>query len=206
MKDESEEILDQPSLILQTNSIDFDLRMLRGLGLAYFFYGLVYWIQLGEFLVPLPMVYIFIPFSGIIMFLRSINHWIGAFILLLLPVMVLKDLTLNDYPNLSGLLMLATFLVWSIWSWTVGLKSDLKNYTKGLFIGSQNLIWLMWLISSSLVQIIIVIAILIGATIYVRRYLEEATCVHHVRVGLLIQFMMVLYLLQQLSIYWTTYG
>lgn len=200
MKDNSDDILDKPSLAFQVHNVHFDLKLLRGLGLAYFFYGLVYWIQVADFIAPLPMVYIFVPAAGVILFLRSIKYWVGAFVLLLLPFLVLKDLTLNEYPNLSGVGLVILFVVWTIWSWTVGRKIKV-GAIKWLFISSQHLIWLMWLIPSSYVQMAVVICVLVGSTVFVRNFIDVAEEVHNVRVGLLIQFMMALYLIQQISFF-----
>lgn len=202
MNRDSENILDQPPVIFQTDSIDFDLKLVRGLGLAYLFYGLVYLIEISEFLVPLPMVFFFVPITGIFMFFRSIGKWKGAFIFLLLPILVMKDLILNDYPNITGILLVITFVFWTIWAWVAFYGENKKGFKCWIFVIAQTAIWLVWLVPNIYVQTSVVLLSLVGVTIYVRLNINNMAKAHHLRVGLLIQLIIVLYLIQKVSQLW----
>lgn len=204
MKRDSENILDRPSTIFKTDSIDFDLKLVRGLGLAYLFYGIVYLIEINEFLVPLPMVFFFVPIAGVLMFFRSIKKWKGAFILLLLPILVMKDLMLNDYPNITGMLLILTFASWTVWAWVAFFGEDNGNFKLWTFAITQTAIWLVWFMPNTYVQTSVVLLALIGVTTYIRLNINNAEKVHHLRVGLLIQLIIVLYLTQKVSHLWVS--
>lgn len=204
MKRDSENILDQPSAIFKTDSIDFDLKLVRGLGLAYLFYGVVYLIEISEFLVPLPMVFFFVPIAGALMFFRSIGKWKGAFIFLLLPILVMKDLMLNDYPNMTGVLLIITFASWTVWAWVAFFGEDKGNFKLWTFAITQTAIWLVWFVPNIYVQTSVVLLVLIGVTTYVRLNINNIEKVHHLRVGLLIQLIIVLYLTQKVSHLWVS--
>ncbi|CAG5078829.1 hypothetical protein [Parvicella tangerina] len=190
---------------LEANTIDFDLKIVRGFALSFFIYGLVYWMQIQEFLVPLPMVYFFIPVAGLLMFLRSIK-WPWAMVLLFIPFVVVKDFTIQNYPNITGVGLIFTFLLWSGWAWNVFFREPKKNLMTWVLPVSQSLIWLLWLIQSDWVRLILIVLILMGATVYVRRNLDNPKAFRNVRVGLLIQLVTSLFLMQQFSYYWVSLG
>jgi hypothetical protein len=193
----------RPSQHISKKSIDFDLKLVRGFALSYFIYGLVYWIQIKEFLVPLPMVYFFVPVAGFIMFVRSIKWW-AAFVLLLIPFVVLKDLTLYAYPNVSGVLLLLTFLSWSGIAWYIFYKDKDRSLSSWVFPISQSLIWLVWLVKGQEIQLTMTLMILIGATMFVRKHINDANAVYHLRIGLLIQLVVTLFLMQKISMFWVS--
>lgn len=203
LKKESSHILDEEMSEPQVGSVDFDLKIVRGFALAFFLYGLVYWFEIGDFLVPLPMVYFFVPVAGLLMFVRSIK-WIGSVALLLIPFIVIKDLTWNSYPNFTGVLALITFLVWSVWSIFVFKRKEEKNWKSWFFVASQQLIWLIWVVQIPVVQLVMALLILIGVTVFVREQINNVNQVYNVRVGLLIQLIIALFFLQKISILWVS--
>ncbi len=170
--------------------------------MAYFLYGVIYWLQLGEFLVPLPMAYFFVPIAGVLMFLRSIQKWLGSFIFLLLPVLVLKDLTLGIYPNVTGIALLVTLAVWTAWAWVVFYSSKERKTWDWALPLSQSLIWGIWLVPFFYVQVTFILLMLIGVTIFVRKEINNMHQVHHLRVALLIQLLIVLFFMQKISHTW----
>lgn len=199
MKDRTEDILDKPAAVSQRDSIDFDLKLVRGFGLSYFLYGLVYWLQVEVFLVPLPVVFYLVPIAGVLMFFRSIGKWLGSFIFLLIPFIVLKDLLIYRYPDLTVFLLIGTFLFWTIWAWSVTLKNTKKDLRSWLFSISQSMIWMLLLVKNDYIQVGAIATILVGVTFFVRKNINSKSMVHHVRVGLLIQLIIVLFLLQKIS-------
>lgn len=201
MKGDPKHILDKPFSVFRDDSIDLDLKMVRGFALSYFIYGLVYWIQIKEFLVPLPMVYFFVPLAGVVMFVRSVK-WIGSFLFLLIPFIVLKDLVWIYIPGLTIILSVLTFLSWTLWTWLTFIKNKNTDVKSVVFLVSQHLIWLLWLIQIEWVQVICIVFVLVGVTLFVRMNLDEKKQVFNLRLGLLIQLIISLYLMQKVSILW----
>lgn len=201
MKGNTEDILDQTSTFFKDHSIDLDLKMVRVFALSYFVYGLVYWIQIQEFLVPLPMVYFFVPLAGLVMFTRSIN-WLGSILYLLVPFLVVKDLVLVHFPTITGVVALLTFLLWSVWSGIVFTNQKERGVKSYVFLVSQQMIWLLWALPFEWMQIVLMLVILIGITLFVREHLDVKKQVYNVRLGLLIQLIISLYLMQKVSVIW----
>lgn len=180
--------------------IDVDVKLARGLVLAYFIYGLIYWLQEGAFLVPLPTVYYIVPFLGLVMFSRSYK-WIFSPIFLMMPMLVLKD-WLSNWPMVSMLAILLTLLTWVLWSATYFFRFG-KSAKNQLILGTQiSVIGFLFPIVQEVwwLQGLICLVLLVGATVLTRiDEIDREDLVYHQRVGVLIQVLSTLFLLQLFS-------
>jgi hypothetical protein len=92
--------------------------------LTYILYGVFYIFTLGDFIVPLPVIYLAIPLVAIYFFIRSIQSNKSWF-LLLLPFIVLKDVMMELNINFVAFISYASLVSWALF---------------GLFILRQKLI------------------------------------------------------------------
>jgi hypothetical protein len=92
--------------------------------LTYILYGVFYIFTLGDFIVPLPLIYLAIPLVAIYFFIRSIQSNKSWF-LLLLPFIVLKDVMMELNINFVAFISYASLVSWVLF---------------GLFILRQKLI------------------------------------------------------------------
>lgn len=188
----------KPDYEPKVDLLDLDLKIVRGFALAYFIYGIIYWLEIGKFLVPLPMVYYFAPTVGIIMFVRSIK-WKGSVLFLLIPTLILKDLTINDWPILTSSVMAVSIILWLMWSVVAFLQSD-RKIGEWIFLVSQISLLSLFFIEASLSGVVISL-ILIGVSVFYRKNFDDLVKLYDLRLALLIQFLTVLYLLQILSLW-----
>lgn len=188
----------KPDYEPKVDPLDLDLKIVRGFALAYFIYGIIYWLEIGKFLVPLPMVYYFVPTVGIIMFVRSIK-WKGSVLFLLIPTLILKDLTINDWPNLTSSVMAVTIILWLMWSVVAFLQSA-RKIGEWIFLVSQISLLSLFFIEASLSGVVISL-ILVGVSFFYRKNSDNLVKLYDLRLALLIQFLTVLYLLQILSLW-----
>lgn len=144
-----------------------------------------------------------VPFAGMFMFFRSLR-WKWSFVLLLLPLLVLKDLLVLSHPSLGAISVLLAIGAWTLWTMTQFREASTSTYLRWVFIISQLLMWMFLFDIKDWMRILIVISALVGVTILVRENLENLNQKYNLRVGLLIQLMLSLYLLQKLSIYWAS--
>lgn len=194
-----EEILDASEGRRANDSIDFDLKMVRVMTLTYFIYGLIYYLEISAFLVPLPVAYYMLPIAAVIMFVRSALNY-KAIVLLFIPILVLKDLWININPIVVEPLLLLALLIWLFWGLSfLVLKEhrDLKYNRLAAF--SQFLILLILIPSHWSIFPLAVLLSLILLTVFVRANLENKKATVILRVSLLIQMMYAMYLLQVFS-------
>jgi len=93
--------------------LKWDVKIALYLFLAYALYGLSYLISDGDYVVPLPMLYIFIPIVSLaFLFTSGINKYTIFF--LLLPLTVMSDKISQYNPGLSGVLVLASIVSWVV--------------------------------------------------------------------------------------------
>jgi hypothetical protein len=193
------EILDTNEEGISNGKIDFDLKMVRVISLTYFIYGIVYYLELSSFLVPLPMAYYMLPFAAVIMFVRSASSF-KSIILLFIPILVLKDLWINVNPIIVEPLLFASIIVWFLWGVSF-LKIKQHKDLKYSFLAaiSQFLIFLIMIPGHWLIFPIAMFISLILLTIFVRANLENVKATVVLRASFLIQMMYVMYLLQMVS-------
>ena len=195
----NEDLLDATEVKNPNDSIDFDLKMVRGISLTYFIYVLVYYLDISAFLVPLPMAYYMLPIVGAIMYVRSASSW-KAIVLLFIPILVLKDLWINVNPIIVEPLLFLTILVWLLWGVFFFVLKDQKHLTHSKFAGlSQFLILAILILVHWIVFPISVLISLILLTVFVRKNLENEKATVVLRISLLIQMMYAMYLLQVFS-------
>ncbi|MCB9194692.1 MAG: hypothetical protein H6600_07455 [Flavobacteriales bacterium] len=188
----------KPDYNSEEDPMDLDLKIVRGFALAYFLYGIIYWLEIGKFLVPLPMVYYFVPAVGIIMFVRSIK-WKGSVLFLLIPTLILKDLTINVWPILTSSVMAVTVILWLVWS-VVTFVHSARKIGEWIFLVSQISLLSLLFIEARLSGMVISL-ILVGVSVFYRQNSDNLVKLYDLRLALLIQFLTVLYLLQILSLW-----
>ena len=180
-------------------NIDFDLKMVRGMALTYFIYGLVYYLDIRAFLVPLPIVYYVLPIAGVIMFVRSLPDF-KSMVLLFIPVLVLKDIWIDWNPFFIEPLLFISLLIWIGWGVTFLFYKLHKHSKYAILAGiSQFLIVLILIPGHWLIFPVAVAISLIMITIYIRANLENSKLTVTLRISLLIQLMYVLYIMQVFS-------
>ncbi len=195
----AEEILDSPDEREPNSDIDFDLKIVRGMTLTYFIYGLIYYLEISAFLVPLPVAYYMLPIAAAIMFVRSASSY-KAIVLLFAPILVLKDLWINVNPIVVEPLLLLTLIVWLLWGLSFLLLKEHRalKYNRLVFF-SQFLILLILVPTHWVVFPIAILISLILLTVFVRANLENKDATVVLRVSFLIQMMYAMYLLQVFS-------
>jgi hypothetical protein len=195
----SEEILDSSNIKKPNDSIDFDLKLVRGMSLTYFIYGLFYYLEVSAFLVPLPMAYYMLPIVAVIMYVRSANNW-KSIILLFIPILVLKDLWINVNPIVMEPLLFASIMVWVLWGFFFFVLKDQRNLEYGRLAGlSQFLIFTILIPGHWIIFPLSVLLSLGMLTVFVRKNLENQKATVVLRISLLIQMMYAMYLLQVFS-------
>jgi hypothetical protein len=194
-----EDILDLVDKKKSNDNIDFDLKMVRGMTLTYFIYGLVYYFQLSAFLVPLPVAYYLLPIAAAVMYVRSASSY-KSIVLLFIPILVLKDLWINVNPTVVEPLLFVAIIIWLVWGVFFLVLEDQKNlkYSK-LAAVSQFLILLIMIPNHWLVFPAAILISLVLLTIFVRANLENTQATVVLRISFLIQMMYVMYLLQVVS-------
>jgi hypothetical protein len=179
--------------------IDFDLKMIRVMGLTYFIYGLVYYLDISAFLVPLPVAFYMLPIAAFLMFVRSLPK-LASFVLLFIPILVLKDIWINLYPMIMEPLLMISLLVWLGWGVKLIFFAKNEELKKTALAGvSQFFVLTILLPFHNIVFISSVIVSLILITIFVRANLENKKATVALRISFLIQLMYVMYLLQMIS-------
>ena len=195
----NDDLLDASEFKKPNDNIDFDLKMVRGMTLTFFIYGLIYYLEISAFLVPLPVAYYMLPIAAAIMYVRSASDW-KSVVLFFIPILILKDLWINVNPLVMEPLLLISILVWLFWGVGYFIFKDQKHLKHAKIAGiSQFLIFSIFIPGHWLVFPMSILVSLIMLTLFVRENLENEKVTVVLRVSLLIQMMYVMYLLQVLS-------
>lgn len=107
----------------------WDVKIAVYLFLAYTLYGIGYLISDGDYVVPLPMLFIFVPLVSIIFFFTNgFNKYTIFF--LLLPIVVMSDKISQFNPGLSGFLVLLSILSWVVLGTIVAFDKTFRKQIK----------------------------------------------------------------------------
>lgn len=200
-----DDLLDNAPMKKSNDHIDFDLKLVRGMTLTYFIYGVIYYLDISAFLAPLPVAYYMLPIAAVIMYFRSAANW-KSIILLFIPILVLKDLWINVNPLVVEPLLFTSILAWLFWGvffFILKGQKDLK-YAK-LAGASQFLIFAILIPGHWIVFPVAVLISLIMLTVFVRKNLENEKATVVLRVSFLIQMMYAMYLMQVFSNFQNSY-
>ncbi len=173
--------------------------MIRVFALVFLIYGIKYWLEIGAFLVPLPLVYYLVPIAAIVMLFRTLDDW-RSFLMPFIAFVIVKDVWINVSPLIVEPLLLFSILLWLLWGssflWYKKYKSLKFSKTFGL---SQVFILLpMTTISDHIIFIIMVLTLII-TSIFIQKNIENKNQNTVLRTALLIQLIYVLYVLQAIS-------
>ncbi len=180
-------------------NVDLDVKVIRILVLIYLVFGIGYWLELNAFLVPLPLVFYLVPFAAIFMYVRSYRD-VKSIVLLILPVLVMKDLWININPLIVEPLLFISFLTWIGWGVFVMLNNQIKKMPKSLLFGISQILILCILLPIPMMWFNIAVAInLLLVSMFLAVNKDNSKFFTVIRIGLLIQLIDCLYLLQVFS-------
>jgi hypothetical protein len=91
--------------------LKWDVKIALYLFLAYAFYGISYLFSDGDYVVPLPMLFIFIPIVSVVFFFTSGFNKYSIFFLLL-PLGIMSDWISQINSGVSGVLALINIAAW----------------------------------------------------------------------------------------------
>ena len=187
-----EDLLDATEKKKANDDIDFDLKMVRGMTLTYFIYGVISFLDISAFLVPLPVAYYMLPIAAAIMYVRSSSSW-KAIVLLFIPILVLKDLWINVNPTIVEPLLLISIVVWLLWGIVFFVLKSQKELMFSKLAGLSQFLILVILFP------VAVVLSLVMLTVFVRKNMENENATVILRISFLIQMMYAMYLLQVVS-------
>lgn len=182
-------------------NLDFDIKMVRIFALIFLIYGVKYWLEIGAFLVPLPLVYYLVPIAAIVMLFRTLDDW-RSFIMPFIAFVVVKDVWINVSPIIVEPLLLFSILLWLFWGSSFLWYKKYKTLKMSKLFGLSQFLILtpMTSLSSHFVFIGMIISLVIS-TIFIQKNIENKTQNTVLRTALLIQLIYILYSLQAVA-YW----
>lgn len=89
----------------------WDYKLVSYLLLIYFFYGLINLLELSDFVVPLPLSFIFTLLTSFLFSLKT-KFSICTFLFFCIPLIMLKDLFIYNYELLGVILILLSVTSW----------------------------------------------------------------------------------------------
>jgi hypothetical protein len=189
----------------KVEDLALELKLFRGLSLAYFFFGLFEILELGVFLVPIPIVFFVVPFLGIIYAFLSRNSW-QAIVLMLLPILVVQQLYIADYPNLFQILSILAIIAWTFWGVRFLFVAGIKKLQFASLLGCSHLIIPIAILPvNSWLAYAALIVPGIGATLFFVKNQDNKQIFADLRVSLLIIFIQLLLLLFLFSMWTVTW-
>ncbi len=181
-------------------SLEFDIKIFRYALLTYILYGVFSLIQLGAFVVPLPMVFIIVPLVAVIYTIR--NQFVYQSILLItMPIVVLEELWMGQSPLIIRIVLLAAIVLWAIWGSSFLWKKQLTKTPFSVLMGvSQLFIFLSLVNNIGYFNYLGQLIPFVGAVIYYAANKNNTHIIKDLRIILLIQLIASLYLITLLSI------
>ena len=106
----------------------WDYKLVYYLLLTYFIYGVFNWLSLSDFVVPLPLSFIFAPLIAFTFIIKT-KPSLYSLLFLAIPLLMIKDLIIY-YNETLGI----TLSIIGLFSWMALGGILLKNYKDNLFI------------------------------------------------------------------------
>ena len=183
----------------------WDVKIAFYLFLAYAFYGISYLFSDGDYVVPLPMLFIFMPIVSVVFFFTSGFNKYSVFFLLL-PLGAMSDWISQVNSGISGVLVLTNIAAWV----TVGLllffnKEYQEQANKNILLYSfpiASICALLFLLNNPLLNISVFLLIGITASFVIREDEEKYNLNNSIRrLMILSSFISWMYLISMLSVY-----
>ncbi|MFT5601181.1 MAG: hypothetical protein ACI9N1_001421 [Flavobacteriales bacterium] len=186
----------------KSKDLTLEIKLFRALALSYFFFGLFEIFEFGVFLVPIPIVFYIVPALGLVYALLTRDKW-QAIVLLLLPVLVIQQIYIAEYPNLFQVLSLLAIFAWTLWGVRFLFVPQLKKLIFTKVLGYSHLVIPLVLMPiNSWIAYLALIVPGIGAALFFVKNQENKEILADLRVALLIVFIQLLLLLFLFSM-WT---
>ena len=109
--------------------VKWDVKIALYLFLAYSLYGVSYLISDGDYVVPLPMLFIFIPVvSMAFLFTSGFNKY--SLLFLLIPLVVMSNKVSQYSPGIGGFIALLSIASWIVLGLVLLLDNGFKKVVK----------------------------------------------------------------------------
>ena len=112
----------------------WDYKLVSYLLLTYFIYGVFNWFSLSDFVVPLPLSFIFAPLIAFTFVIKT-KPSIYSILYLAIPLIMLKDLFIYYNENLGIAFIVVSILSWMILGGLLFKESKNNLLTKASAIG-----------------------------------------------------------------------
>ena len=183
----------------------WDVKIALYLFLAYAFYGISYLFSDGDYVVPLPMLFIFIPIVSVVFFFKSGFNKYSIFFLLL-PLGVMNDWVIQINSGVSGILALTNIAAWVALGLLLFFNKEYQGHAnKNILLYSfpiASMCALLFLLNSLLLNVSVFLLIGITASFLIREDEEKYNLNTSVRrLMILSSFISWMYLISTLSVY-----
>lgn len=91
----------------------WDYKLVSYLLLTYFIYGLINWFSLSDFVVPLPLSFIFAPLIALTFIIKT-KPSIHTFLYLAIPLLMLKDLVIYFNEIVGIICSIIGLIAWMV--------------------------------------------------------------------------------------------
>ena len=183
----------------------WDVKIALYLFLAYALYGISYLFSDGDYVVPLPMLFIFIPIVSVVFFFKSGFNKYSIFFLLL-PLGVMSDWISQVNSGVSGILALTNIAAWAALGLLLFFNKEYQGQAnKNMLLYSfpiASMCALLFLLNSPLLNVFLFLLIGITASLLIREDEEKYNLNTSVRrLMILSSFTSWMYLISTLSVY-----
>jgi hypothetical protein len=185
--------------------LKWDVKIALYLFLAYAFYGISYLFSDGDYVVPLPMLFIFMPIVSMVFFFTSGFNKYSIFFLLL-PLGIMSDRISQVNSGVSGVLVLTNILAWVALGLLLFFNKEYQGQAnKNILLYSfpiASMCALLFLLNSLLLNVSVFLLIGITASFLIREDEEKYNLNTSVRrLMILSSFTSWMYLISTLSVY-----
>ena len=183
----------------------WDVKIAFYLFLAYAFYGISYLFSDGDYVVPLPMLFILIPIVSLVLFFTSGFNKYSIFFLLL-PLGIMSDRISQVNSGISGVLALINIVGWIALGLMLFFNKEYQGQAnKNILLYSfpiASISALLFLINIPLLNISVFLLIGITTSVLIRVDEEKYNLNTSIRrLMILSSFISWMYLISMLSVY-----
>ena len=183
----------------------WDVKIALYLFLAYAFYGISYLFSDGDYVVPLPMLFIFVPIVSVVFFFTSGFNRYSIFFLLL-PLGIMSDWISQINSGVSGVLALANIAAWVVLGLIVFFNKEYQgqgNKNRLLYaFPIASMCALLFLLNNPLLNVSVFLLIGITTSFLIRDDEEKYNLDTSIRrLMILSSFTSWMYLISKLSVY-----
>ncbi len=175
----------------------WDIKLVAYSLLIYFTFGLINLISLGDFVVPLPLSYIFCTIISLIYFFTS-KISIHSLLFICIPLIVLKDLIIHYNLTYGKILIISSIISWGVFGILLLIK--FRNQILSNLLGIALIFLPIILLNHSYISIPYLLLVLFLNFKVIQKQLFSVSQIFE-RINLLIALIIGLFLLNELSIY-----